>query len=540
MVIVTLCRILTLSLFLFNNGGAYELYSIGNQMELEGKISEAIGYYKRAQEMEPGAIEIYISLASALYMEQRFDEGIVYIEKALAIAPDDTQLYQILALGHVGRRDLSQAIEYYQKVLELEPNNQEIYLAIATLLEASGDMKEATVVLESMPVERRTTDIYMKLASLAGRTNDHLSAIEYYRLGYSLDTTNIAAIMGIGSGFDMIGIKDSAIYYYELANNESFNPNIAQRLVDLYTDIDRYEHVIEIAERILMNDPNNTHVRRSLGFAYYKLQMPAAASDEFYVALRHDPKDSYSAFYLARIYLEQEEYDRALREVYNAINIDADFVELWIYLGFIAIEQENYDLAEHAFAEAAYRGGDLTQIFYLLGAIAETQEMEEKAYHYYQKSLRENARNISALQSLAGITSNLNRDEETFDIFQRILEIDTMNAVALNYVGYTYAEQNDSLDYALRLVNRALDIDMDNGYYLDSRGWIFYMMGNYEDAAAELKKASEIVEDAVILEHLGDAYLKLDEPGKARKAYEKAVELEPNNRVLREKLFKLD
>jgi tetratricopeptide (TPR) repeat protein len=540
MAIVTILRILTLSFFLFNNDSAYELYSIGNQLELEGKISEAIEHYKKALDMAPDAIEIYISLASALYTEQRFDDGIVYIEQALTIAPDDTQLLQILALGHVGRRDISEALVLYEKVLELEPGNQEIYLAIATLLEASNNVKQAITTLEGMPEEMRNADVYLKLASLAGRMNDHISAIDYYRLGYAKDTTNIAAIMGIGTGFDMLGIKDSAIHYYEVANEGSFNPNIAQRLLDLYTEIDRYEEVIDLAGRILMTEPSNTHVRRSLGFAYYKLEMPEAASDAFYIALRHDPQDSYSAFYLARIHLEQEDYDQALTEVYRAIRIDADFVELWIYLGFIAIEQQDYELAEHAFAEAAYRGGDRSQIYYLLGAIAETQGRQTPAYYFYRKALKENSRNIAALQSLAGITSDLDRDEETFRIFQRILEIDTLNAVALNYVGYTYAEQNDSLDYALQLVNRALEIDKDNGYYIDSRGWVYYMMGRYDEAAQELRKAAEIVEDAVIFEHLGDVYRELNKPDEARRAYEKALELDPENRTLREKLQSID
>ena len=147
---------------------------------------------------------------------------------------------------------------------------------------------------------------------------------------------------------------------------------------------------------------------------------------------------------------------------------------------------------------------------------------------------------MATLQSLAGLTSDLNRDEETFRIFQRILEIDTLNAVALNYVGYTYAEQNDSLDFALQLINRALEIDKDNGYYIDSRGWVYYMMGRYEEAAQELMKAAAIVEDAVIYEHLGDVYRELDEPDEARKAYEKALEMDPQNHTLREKLLSID
>ena len=540
MAIVYILRILTLSVFLLNEGSAYELYSIGNQLELEGKVGEAIEYYRKALDIDPAAIEIHISLASALYTQQRFDDGMAYIEEALAIEPENTQLLQILALGHVGRRDINQAISLYKQVLELEPDNGDIYFAIATLLEASNNIGDAIATLEGMPEALRSADVYLKMASLAGRANDHISAIDYYRLGYAMDTTNLAAIIGIGTGYDMIGIKDSAIHYYEVANEESFSPNIAQRLLDLYTEIDRYEKVIELADRILISEPNNTHVRRSLGFAYYKMGIPQAAADEFYIALRHDPEDSYSAFYLARIHLEQEDYDQARTEVYNAISIDADFVELWIYLGFIAIEQEDYDLAEHAFTEAAYRGGDLSQIYYLLGAIEETQGKQTPAYYFYKKSLNRNSRNMAALQSLAGITSDLNRDEETFRIFQRILEIDTLNAVALNYVGYTYAEQNDSLDYALELVNRALEIDKDNGYYIDSRGWVYYMMGRYEEAALELKKAAALVEDAVIFEHLGDVYRQLNEPDEARKAYEKARELDPHNRQLQEKLLSID
>jgi len=540
MVIISVFRILTLSLLLYTDGSAFEFFSIGNQLELEGKINEAIEYYQKAQELEPNAIEIYVSLTSALYMQQRFDEGIGYMEQALAIEPDNVRLYQILALGHVGKRDFAQAIEYYEKASAIDPGNQELYIAIATLLEASKEIKKAIGVLERMPVELKTAEIYIKLAALSGRVNDHQSAIDYYRLGYALDTTNVTAIIGIGTGFDLIGVKDSAIYYYEKAIKDTLILSVAQRLVDLYTDIDMYDAVVEAAEGVLSMDPENTHVRRSIGFAYYKLGMLDLAADEFYIALRHDSRDTYSAFYLARIYYEQEKFDQALIEVNNAIESNPDFVELWIYLGFIAIEKRDYELAEHSFAEAAYRGGDLTQIYYLLGAVAETQADDGEAYRYYKKSLAEDPRNVSVLQALAGLLSDLGREEETFQTFQKIIEMDSLNAVALNYVGYTYAERNDSLEYALQLVNRALDIDKDNGYYIDSRGWIFYMMARYEDALHELKRASEIVEDAVIYEHLGDVYRQLNDGIKAREAYEKALELDPSNNALMEKLSTQD
>jgi tetratricopeptide (TPR) repeat protein len=425
-------------------------------------------------------------------------------------------------------------------MLDLDPQRLETYLAIATLLEAMNQPGEAMHILERVPSDKKTTDLYVRQGALAGRLNDHTSAIEYYRQGYGRDTTSLTAIIGIATGFDMLALNDSAIYYYEKAIRDTIILNVAQRLLDIYTDTDQYDDVLAMAHEILSVDHGNTHVRRSLGFAYYKLGQPESALNEFTITLRLDPGDTYSAFYTARIYLEQGDYERAFSAVEDALEIDPDFIELWIYLGFVALEENDYELAEHAFAEAAYRGGDLSQIYYLLGAIAETLENDRDAYYYYIKSLGANSHNLSSLQALASLTSRLGRDNETFRTFQKIIELDTLNAVALNYVGYTYAERSDSLEYALELVNRALEIEVDNGYYIDSRGWIFYMMGRYEDALVELKRASEIVEDAVILEHLGDVYLKLGETSKAKDAYKKAFEMEPRNKDIKAKLSELE
>ena len=540
MAAIHIFRILALWLLFSNDQSAYELYSIASQLEFEGKIEEAIIYYKKAHELEPNSIEINMSLAGALYLAEHFDEGITYADAALDLAPENVRIHQMVALGYVGKRDLNMAIKYYKDALKYAPRNVELYLAISTLFEAGKNIQEAMTILGDMPEDLKSSEIFLRLASLAGRANDHLSAMEYYRDAYALDTTNINTRIGMATAFDMLGIADSAIHYYEKVNADTFISNVAQRLVDLYTEVDRYDKVITIADEILTLEPGNTHVRRSLGFAYYKMEMYIRALNEFFIVLRYDPSDTYSAFYLGRIYLEQGEYNRSLEQIESALGTNPDFVELWIYLGFVAIEKEDYDLAEFAFGEAAYRGGDLTQIYYLLGAIMETRGNDVDAYFYYKKALRKNPRNVAALQALASITSTIGRETEAFNTFKKIIEIDTLNAVALNYVGYTYAERNDSLEYALELINRALSNDADNGYYIDSRGWIFYKMGRYEEALKELERAREIIEDAVILEHLGDVYRELDRNAAAREAYQRALEIEPGNREVQRKFKQVE
>lgn len=538
MAIINICRILT-SALIFYSDTPYELYSIGCQLELEGKLPEAIEYYKKALDEDPQAIEIYLALANAFYKIRKFDEGIYFAQQGLLVAPDSENLYLTIGTGYIGKGKFKQAIEFYQLAAKYNPKNIDIYLAISTLYEASGDLKMAKETLISVPEELKTSEIYIKLGTISGRLNDHPGAISYYRNAYTLDTTNTTALLGIGTGFDIMGIKDSCIYYYEKAIDNDTSLSVSKRLIDLYSDTEQFEKLIKIARRILFYDYYETQVRRSLGYALYKVGAINESLNEFLITSGLDPKDAYSKFYLARIYLEQGRYDEAQREITEALKIEPDFTELWVYSGFIAIDKKDFKMARDAFTEAAHHGADLTQIYYLLGITEEMSNSYTEAYFYYKKSLSLDPKSLPALEALANLCERIDKKDEAFKTFKKIIELDTTNAMALNYVGYTYAERAESLELALSLIEQALSSEANNGYYIDSRAWVFYQLKRYEDALAELIKASEIVEDPVILEHLGDVYLKLNDYLKAQEAYERALKIAPNNRAIREKLLKL-
>jgi tetratricopeptide (TPR) repeat protein len=277
-------------------------------------------------------------------------------------------------------------------------------------------------------------------------------------------------------------------------------------------------------------------VRRNLGYALFKTGLATEALKEFLLTSRLEPDDTYSRFYVARIYLEQGKYLEAKNEVLTALGINSDFIELWVYLGFIAMDLKEYGLASDAFNEAAHRGGDLVQIYYLQGVIAEMQNMEIEAYFDYQKSLAIDPRTIPAREALANLCDRMGRKNEAFDHFRKIIEIDSASAVALNYVGYTYAERAESLACALELIEKALSFEPDNGYYLDSRGWVYFQMQQYDSALVDIERAVLLVEDAVILAHLGDVHLRLGNIDKAREAYQKALNDDPGNKILLRKL----
>ncbi len=540
MAIISICGILAVNLFSFSHTDKpYELFSIGCQLELEGKISEAIDYYLSALRYDPKASEIYLSLANAFYKIRDFDKGIEYAEQGLVFAKDSSEFYGIIAAGYIGKGDFKNAIKIYQIIRDLKPQDVSIMQTIALLYEGLGDLNSAIRILIEVPDSLKNAEIFNRLGTLAGKLKKHSDAIGFYRQAYALDSTNAFALLGIGTGFDFLNVKDSSIYYYEIALKYNDSNDLRRRLLDLYGDTEQYEKLVRIAKEILKSNYYDAFVRRSLGFALYKLGKMDEALSEFLISAGLNPTDDYSRFYIARINLEQKKLDEAQKAIEEAIKINPDFVELWVYAGFIAFDKKDYKSARYYFTEAAYRNADMSQIYYLLGVAYELDSIYTEAYFNYKKSISLNPSSLPGLSAFANLCDRLERKDEALQTFERIIQIDSTDATALNYVGYTYAEKGEKLDYALELIERALRIEPNNGYIIDSRGWVYYQMGDYQSALIDLKRASEIVEDAVILEHLGDVYIKLNEIEKAIEAYKKVLNLEPHNKKVREKLSSL-
>ncbi len=539
MAIFYLHRVLTLLLFLQSPPSSYELYCLGDRLELEGNIKEALPYYLQAVQIDSSSPQLYTALINALYRLQRYDEGIAWAEKGLKTLPDYGKFHIIMATGYLAKGNFNRALASYRAALATDPKNENIYLAIATLHEIMGNLCLARQSLLDIPETDRTAGIYFQLGTLSGKLNEHQAAVEFYRLCVALDSSNIKARLGIATGFDYLGLKDSSIYYYEQTLPIDSNYIIRKRLIDLYTDTDQYEKLIRVASEILKVDYFDDAVRRTLGFARYKMGDTASALDQFLTASRLNPHDAYSRFYVGKIHLEQGRYENARQEIQSALKINPDFVELWIYLGFVLIDLRQYYSARLAFEEAAYRGGHAAELHYLLGFCLELENNPAAAYHQYRRALQHDSLSISYLTALANLCDRSEKQKEALQYFRKIVKLDTLNSTALNYVGYTLAEQNESLDFALTLVDRALSQEPDNGYIIDSRGWIFYKQGRYEQARAELERALEKVEDAVILEHLGDTHFMLNDQDQARRFYQRALVKDPRNRQLRKKIARL-
>lgn len=94
------------------------------------------------------------------------------------------------------------------------------------------------------------------------------------------------------------------------------------------------------------------------------------------------------------------------------------------------------------------------------------------------------------------------------------------------------------LEEAAEMINRALQLDPNNGAYLDSLGWVDFRRGKFEDALKELLRAAQNLthDDSVVFEHIGDTYAKLNRMPQALDYWQKAIGLSPENKLLAEKI----
>jgi Flp pilus assembly protein TadD len=89
-------------------------------------------------------------------------------------------------------------------------------------------------------------------------------------------------------------------------------------------------------------------------------------------------------------------------------------------------------------------------------------------------------------------------------------------------------EQDKNLDRALTMLNKAVEQRPEDGFIVDSLGWVHYKLGNYGKAVKHLERAVELrPEDPTINDHLGDAYWRVNRKREARYQWERALDLGP-------------
>ena len=108
-------------------------------------------------------------------------------------------------------------------------------------------------------------------------------------------------------------------------------------------------------------------------------------------------------------------------------------------------------------------------------------------------------------------------------------------------MAYSWLDRNLNLDKAVKLLEKAVKLEPNDGYIIDSLGWAFYLTGLIDKSIFYLEKAvSMMPNDATLNDHLGDAYWKSGRRKEASSQWKRVLIIEPNFKNKEKILEKLE
>ena len=155
----------------------------------------------------------------------------------------------------------------------------------------------------------------------------------------------------------------------------------------------------------------------------------------------------------------------------------------------------------------------------------------------FKKALELDTTLYSAAGTLGLIYDAVDSLELAVNYYRQAIRVSDSAAVYMNNLAYTWAVRGLNLEDAKALSAKSLKKAPDNGSYMDTMGWIEFGLGNDHDALEWLKRAAKLTPTAAeVHEHIGDVYQRLGQASKAKAAYRRALDLDPENENLKAKL----
>ncbi len=170
--------------------------------------------------------------------------------------------------------------------------------------------------------------------------------------------------------------------------------------------------------------------------------------------------------------------------------------------------------------------------------IAEAQLLREAnkgedAYAVVAEGLAAHPDQADLLYESAMLAERIDKLDVMERNLRRLIEIKPDHAHAYNALGFSLADRNLRLDEALQLIDKALQLAPEDPFILDSKGWVMFRRGDALGALEALQKAFALRSDPEIAAHLGEVLWMLGRRDEARRTWDDAAKVSPDNAPLR-------
>ncbi|MHC1752659.1 tetratricopeptide repeat protein [Humidesulfovibrio sp.] len=484
--------------------------------------------------------------AASLYMDKAFlywnpeqaGEARSILAVGLAKYPDDYNLTTALANVHIMENNLSEAAKILSAYLARRENTA-LRERLAQLYVDSEQPEKALETLKSIPAKQRSTEALFQTARAEARLGRRAAAIEALKklvkqnpehleawvemaFQQELDKDFSSAVITYGKILELGETRDDIRQRIENGGGEG-REDIRLRVVGLWLKLNSPDKALDTA---LASSGSKAFILAA-ALQFLNESYTAQASTLLDVLASQPPVPGEYFFYKAVIAHDGEgNPQKALQFLDLVPESDPHFSQALQFriqlLYTLGREHEAVALMDQG--KRLFPGQSrfpLLQAGYLIEKkrLGEAREVLEQA-------TKDRPEDEDLLYQLGAVLDRQGDRATALGIMQKIIAKNPDHADALNYIGYTLAEEGRELERALSLIKKANHLKPENGYIVDSLAWAYYRLGKLEEAWKHIQHAVTLSkDDPTMWEHYGDIAKQSGRAAQAKKGYQNALKL---------------
>jgi tetratricopeptide (TPR) repeat protein len=507
---------------------SYFYFLWGKTAEIEGHYDEALDAYDKAIVCDGNADYVIRNLTVLLLRMNRKQQAMEWVEKLLEAKPEDlkVKLFQADLYGAMGED--AKAISIYQALLTKQPKDPEILLKLAKQYLNTLDYLKARDTLERLvAIEPDSFMGHYFLARLYRELKFDQKASVAYQKALDLNWSSPLALEVAGFYESQKMIDQAIELYTKLLSDDSASEEAANRLVRIYLTRNQSDKALAVLHDLRESATDSQKIDFTIGRIYMEQHKYQEAIATFKGMLTRDPKLDLARSLLALAYYESGDHGQAKALLLSVKRGDPGFDDALSLLIKMYAEEKNYQSAIDLLRRVIKESKEETQKYdFALASLYEEQGKLSEAEKVLVNTILRSPKSEVVYFTYGMFLQRHGRLDEAMAQMEKVLAINHDDPMALNYIGYSWADRGINLPQALAYIQKALSQRKDDGFIQDSLGWVYFKMEKLELAVEALEKAvATEPDDPTIHEHLGDVYLASHKPQLALDNYKKSLAL---------------